>query len=230
MEYMFAGIWQALVWLWSGHAEVYSIVWISLKVVLIATGLASLMGVPLGFSIAIGRFPGRHFVISVFNTLLAMPTVVIGLMLYALLARRGPLGDLGLMFTPSAVVIGEVLLALPIIVALTIAAVHAVDPRVRETAFSLGAGPTRSALAVLAEASLAICSAVVTGFGRIIAEVGVAMMLGGNIRGYTRTMTTAIALETSKGEFELALALGVILLLIAFVVNVTLYYLQTRTA
>ena len=229
MDYLLAGGRQALVWLLSGHAEVYSIVWVSLKIVVLAIGLASLLGVPLGFCIAETRFPGQRFVVSLFNTLLAMPTVVIGLTVYAFLSRRGPLGALGLLFTPWAIVIGDVLLALPIIVALTIAAVQGADPRVHETALSLGASPSRAALAVLVEVRLAVCGAVVAGFGRVIAEVGAAMMLGGNIRGYTRTITTAIALETSKGEFALGLALGIVLLVVAFVVNVTLYYLQGRT-
>ena len=228
MDYLLAGVRQALVWLYSGHAEVYSIVWVSVQIVVIATALASLLGVPLGCSIALRSFLGKRLVVSLFNTLLAMPTVVIGLTVYAFLSRRGPLGALGLLFTPWAIIIGDVILALPIIVALTIAAVQGVDLRVRETALSLGASPSQAALAVLVEGRLAICGAIVAGFGRVIAEVGVAMMLGGNIRGYTRTITTAIALETSKGEFALGLALGGILLVVAFVANVTLYYLQGR--
>ena len=230
MDYLSVGMRQALIWLVSGHAEVYGIVWTSVHIVVLATTLASLVGVPLGCIIAANTFPGKRLVVSLCNTLLAMPTVVIGLTVYAFLSRRGPLGALGLLFTPWAIIIGDVILALPIVTAFTVAAVQGADPRVRETALSLGANSARAALAVVLEARVAICGAIVAAFGRIIAEVGVAMMLGGNIRGYTRTMTTAIALETSKGDFALGLALGVILLLVAFVVNVTLYVLQGRTA
>lgn len=230
MDYLLIGMWQAVVWLVSGHVEVYRVIWVSAKIVITATVLATCLGVPLGVAIALSQFRGKRLVISVFNTLFSMPTVVVGLTVYAFLSRQGPLGHLGLLFTPWAVIIGDVLLALPILVALTISAVQSTDPRVRETALSLGAGPAQAALAVLGEARLVLCGAVVAGFGRIIAEVGAAMMLGGNIHGYTRTMTTAIALETSKGEFALGLALGLVLLVVAFVVNVVLYYLQGRNA
>lgn len=229
MDYLLAGMRQALIWLIAGNAEVYGVVWTSVHIVVLATALASLAGVPLGCIIATNTFPGKRLVVSLCNTLLAMPTVVIGLTVYAFLSRRGPLGALGLLFTPWAIIIGDIILALPIVTAFTVAAVQGVDPRVRETALSLGANSARAALAVVLEARVAIWGAIVAAFGRIIAEVGVAMMLGGNIRGYTRTMTTAIALETSKGDFALGLALGIILLLVAFVVNVTLYVLQGRT-
>jgi tungstate transport system permease protein len=230
MDSLVAGLRQALIWLLSGHPEVFHIVWVTLKIVTLATLLASLFGVPLGAGIAGRTFRGQQLVVSIFHALLAMPTVVIGLTVYALLSRRGPLGDLGLLFTPWAIVIGEVCLAFPIVVALTIDAVQGVDPRIRETALSLGASSARAAITVLTEVRLAVLGAIVAAFGRIIAEVGAAMMLGGNIRGYTRTITTAIALETSKGEFALGLALGIVLLMIAFGVNMTLYALQgTKT-
>ena len=221
---------QAIDWLFTGHAEVYDIIWVSVKIVMTATLLATLLGVPVGISIASNEFYGKRLISSLFNTLLSMPTVVVGLTVYAFLSRSGPLGELGLLFTPWAVIIGDVILAFPILVAFTIAAVQGIDPRIRETALSLGAGPIRALWTVLGEARLAICAAVVAGFGRIIAEVGAAAMLGGNIRGYTRTITTAIALETSKGEFALGLALGIVLLIIAFIVNIALYYLQGRTS
>ncbi|PON16577.1 ABC transporter permease [Candidatus Entotheonella serta] len=226
MDSLFAGLQQAVIWLLFGHPEVYQIVGVTLKIVAVATLLASLFGVPLGAGIAGRTFAGKQLVVSIFHALLAMPTVVIGLTVYAFLSRRGPLGDLGLLFTPWAIVIGEVCLAFPIVVAFTIDAVQGVDPRIRETALSLGASSTRAAVTVLAEVRFAVLGAIVAAFGRIIAEVGAAMMLGGNIRGYTRTITTAIALETSKGEFALGLALGIVLLVIAFGVNITLYALQ----
>ncbi|MDH3601727.1 MAG: ABC transporter permease [Candidatus Tectomicrobia bacterium] len=221
---------QAISWLFTGHREVYDIIWVSVKVVMIATLLATLLGVPVGVGIASNQFYGKRLVVAIFNTLLSMPTVVVGLTVYAFLSRRGPLGELGLLFTPWAVIIGDVILAFPIVVAFSIAAVQGIDPRIRETALSLGAGSTRVVWTVLGEARLAICAAVVAAFGRIIAEVGAAAMLGGNIRGYTRTITTAMALETSKGEFTLGLALGIVLLIIAFIVNTTLYFLQGKTS
>jgi tungstate transport system permease protein len=159
---------------------------------------------------------------------MALPTVVVGLLVYSLISRQGPLGPLELLFTPKAMVIGQFILATPIIVALTISATQAIDPRVKITAMTLGAGPLRTAVTVLSEAKFALMAAVVAGFGRVIGEVGCALMVGGNIRGYTRTMTTAISLETAKGEFAFGLALGFILLTVAFVVNILLHRLQSR--
>ncbi len=159
---------------------------------------------------------------------MALPTVVVGLLVYSLTSRQGPLGPLELLFTPKAMIIGQFILAAPIIVALTISATQAIDPRVKITAMTLGAGPLRTAVTVLSEARFALMAAVVAGFGRVIAEVGCALMVGGNIRGYTRTMTTAIALETAKGEFAFGLALGFILLAVAFFVNILFHWLQSR--
>jgi len=157
---------------------------------------------------------------------MALPTVVVGLFFYALLSRRGIFGDFGLLYTPWGVIIGELFLALPIVVNYTISAVQGTDKRLLLTCKSLGASAIQEASIILKEARFAVMAAVVAGFGRIIAEVGVAMMLGGNIKGFTRTMTTAIALETSKGEFELGLALGILLLAVAFGVNGALYKIQ----
>jgi len=206
--------------------EVWGAVWTSLKVSAGAIVLATLAGVPAGLAVATGRFRGRRAVVLLLNTLMALPTVVVGLLLYALLGRRGPLGGLGALYTPSGMVAGEFLLAAPIVANLTISAVRGVDPRVLLTCRSFGASWGRTAWVVVREARFAVMAAVVAGFGRVIGEVGIAMMVGGNIRGFTRTMTTAIALETSKGEFELGLALGVVLLLAALGVNALLYLLQ----
>jgi tungstate transport system permease protein len=159
---------------------------------------------------------------------MALPTVVVGLVVYGLIGRRGPLGSLGFLFTPAGIVIGETILALPIIVNLTLSAVRGLDPRLFLTCRSLGASKLQEAIMVLREGRYGIVAAVVAGFGRVVGEVGVAMMLGGNIKGYTRTMTTAIALETSKGEFVLALALGIVLLTVALAVNAALFGLQRR--
>jgi tungstate transport system permease protein len=150
---------------------------------------------------------------------MALPTVVVGLLVYILLSRSGAFGFLGILYTPTAIVVGQFILALPIITALTYAAASSVDARVRKTAESLGAGPSQAAWMVLKEARLGIVAAVIAGFGRVIAEVGSAVMVGGNIRGYTRTMTTTIALETSKGNFVLGITLGLILLVVALSIN-----------
>ncbi len=208
--------------------EVWTVVWTSLRVSVTAAVLASAVGIPLGAAIGLGRFPGRRGVMLVLNTLMALPTVVVGLLLYGLIGRQGPLGGWGLLFTPTGIVLGEFVLAVPIVTNLVVAAVDGLDPRVWATCRSLGGGPVVSARAVLWEARFGVLAAVVAGFGRVLGEVGVAMMLGGNIRGFTRTMTTAIALETSKGEFELGLALGAVLLTAAFGVNAVLLFARGR--
>jgi tungstate transport system permease protein len=207
-------------------AEVWTIVRTSLQISISAAALAALAGVPLGTAIALGRFRGRGALLVLLNTSMALPTVVVGLFVYALIGRRGPLGPLGLLFTPEGIVLGEVLLALPISVNYALGAVQALDPRLFQTLRSLGLSRWQEAALVLREARPGMVAALVAAFGRTIAEVGVAMMLGGNIRGFTRTMTTAIALETSKGELELGLALGGLLLAVAFAVNAGLTLLQ----
>ncbi len=228
MEYILGGMWKALGLIFSLDREILSIALLSLKVSTIAIFLSSLVGVPLGFIIGSGQFWGKKGLTAIFNTLMALPTVVVGLLVYSLISRQGPLGPLELLFTPKAMVIGQFILATPIIVALTISATQAIDPRVKITAMTLGAGPLRTAVTVLSEAKFALMAAGVAGFGRVIGEVGCALMVGGNIRGYTRTITTAISLETAKGEFAFGLALGFILLTVAFVVNILLHRLQSR--
>lgn len=210
--------------------ELATIVWTSLKVSLTSTLLASLAGVPAGFLIAVARFRGKHHVEVALNTTLALPTVVVGLTVYSFISRRGPLGSYGLLFTPTAMIIGQFILAAPIIAALSLSATKSTDIRVGETARTLGANTFQTAIAILNESRYAILVAIVAGFGRVIAEVGSAMILGGNIQGYTRTMTTAIALETGKGEFSLAIALGIILLLIALSVNAVVQSFRLREA
>lgn len=228
MEYILGGIKEALKLILSLDTDIFSTVFLSLRVSATATLFSSLVGVPLGFIIGGSEFRGKKVLITIFNTLLALPTVVIGLLVYSFISRQGPLGPLGLLFTPNAMVIGQFILATPIIVALTISATQAVDTRVRLTAMTLGAGPLRTALTVLSEARFALMAAVIAGFGRVIAEVGCALMIGGNIKGYTRIMTTSIALETSKGEFGFGLALGFILLTVAFSVNILFHYAQSK--
>lgn len=209
-------------------AEVVGAVWTSLYTSTAGILLAALVGIPLGTLIGVGRFTGRRAVLTLLNTLMALPTVVVGLVIYGFLSRQGPLGPLGLLFTPMAMIVGQTVLATPIVANYTVAAVTGADPRIMNTALTLGAGRLRAAWQLLLEVRFGVMAAVVAGFGRVIAEVGVAMMLGGNIRGYTRTMTTAIALETSKGEFAFGLALGLVLMTVALVVNLFLNLLQQR--
>jgi tungstate transport system permease protein len=218
-----AGAWRLII---SFDPAVYFIVWTSLKVSLLATCCSSLIGIPLGVLIALKRFRGKSAMQVVLNTMMAFPTVVIGLLFYALLSRRGPLGAFELLFTPAGISIGLFVLALPTVVNLTLAAIQGLDPRLIVTCRLLGATTIQQTLKILREARFAITAAIVVAFGRVISEVGIAMMLGGNISGLTRTMTTAIALETSKGEFELGLALGVVLLAVALGVNGMLFLVQ----
>ena len=228
MDFIIEGIQKALQLIFSLDREIINIVLLSLRVSLTAIILASFLGIPLGFLMAVKDYWGKRFSIALVNTLLALPTVVIGLIVYSLIPRRGPLGVFSLLYSPSAMIIGQFILAIPIIIALTHSAVQGVDKRIRNTALTLGATETQSAWTVIKEARYAVLAAVITGFGRVIAEVGAAMMLGGNIKGSTRIMTTAIALETAKGEFGFAIALGIILLLIALVANILLHYFQSR--
>jgi tungstate transport system permease protein len=228
MDFILEGFDKALRLIVSLDQEVFSITFLTLWVSLVATLLASLTGVPLGFAIGTTHFPGKHLTITFFNTLLSFPTVVVGLLVFAFLSRQGPLGFLGILFTPTAMIIGQYILAIPIITALTISSVYGVDRRVRLTALTLGANRIQTDITVLTEARFALMAAIIAGFGRIVGEVGSAIMLGGNIRHYTRTITTAIALETSKGEFGFAVALGIILMIVSFSVNIFFRYFQQR--
>jgi len=210
----------------SFDAAIYKIAFTSVSISLIAALIAGCLAIPTGIAIALNSFIGKRFIQHILNTLMAMPTVVIGLLLYGLFSRLGPLGHFELLYTPTAVIIAEALLIFPIMTNLTISAVTSADPRLVPTLMSLGAKPISLAIQVAKQMRFAILAAIITGFGRAIGEVGAAMMLGGNIEGFTRTMTTAIALETSKGEFETGLALGLLLLVIAFLVNFILSWLQ----
>lgn len=206
--------------------EVFSAVWTSLSVASWSIVFATLAGVPVGVAVGLGDFRLKRAVITLLNTLMGMPTVVIGVLVYSFLSRRGPLGGWGLLFTPKAMIIGQTILAIPIVASYTVTAVKGADWRILPTAYTLGAGRVQSMAQLLREARFGVMAAVVAGFGRVISEVGVAMMVGGNIRVYTRTMTTAIALETSKGEFAMGLALGIILMTVALGVNLLLQALQ----
>ena len=210
--------------------EVWGIVGLSFRLAVYAVAAASALAVPLGLLIAGREFRGKERLITVINTLLSLPTVAIGLFVYLALSRSGPLGGLGLLYSPAAVVIGQTILALPIITALTQAAVAGVDPRVRLTALTLGAGRWQADWAVLAESRAGIMAALAAGFGRVIGEVGCVVMLGGNIRGYTRTITNTIALETSMGNFARSAVLAVILLATALLANALVHRALRRGA
>jgi tungstate transport system permease protein len=228
MDFLAEGFRRALALLLSGDAEVFGIALLTLKIAVVATVVACGIGLPLGYFLATRRFWGRRAALTAVNTALAFPTVVVGLLVYGLLSRRGPLGGLGWLYTWQAIVIGDVLLALPIAAALSAAAVQGVDPRVRRTAVTLGAGRWLTAWTVAREARFALVAVITVAFGQVVAEIGAAMMLGGNIRGSTRTLTTAVALSTSQGDFGLAVALGLLLIAIALIVNVTLQVLQGK--
>jgi tungstate transport system permease protein len=228
MQFLLDSFHSALLLLWSVDPELVEIVSVSLKVSSSSTLIASLVGVPAGFLIAFREFPGKRLVITILNTLLALPTVVVGLFVYAFISRRGILGVLDLLYTQKAMIIGQVILIIPIITVFTISAISRIDERYRKTAMTLGANALQTAWVIIREARFAIMAAVIAAFGRVIAEVGISMMLGGNAKGFTRTMTTAMALEYDKGEFVLGVALGIVLLTISFGLNIFFNYIQGR--
>jgi tungstate transport system permease protein len=198
----------------------------SLLIASVATLLASLIGIPLGMLIAEHDFRGKRAVVTVLNTLLALPTVVVGLLVYTVLSRSGPLGSLQMLFTVPGIIVGEVLLILPIVTTFTLTAVARTDRDVRRTALALGAGPAQALWLVFCESRFGVLAAVIAAFGRVVSEVGVAMILGGNVDRFTRTMTTAIVLNIDMGNFALALALGMLLLAISLSINVLFQYAQ----
>jgi tungstate transport system permease protein len=208
------------------NPELFKIILLSVQVSGSALAVASLLGLPMGAALAWRRVPLRGLLISLLNTGMGLPPVVAGLFLYLLLSRSGPLGVLGLLYTPTAMVIVQAILAFPIVASLSHAAIVKVDPVIRQAAITLGATPMQEVFTVIREARYGIMAGVMAGLGRVMAEVGAVIIVGGNIAGYTRVMTTTIALETDKGEFELAIALGVILLLIALGINVGLRFFQ----
>lgn len=219
---------QGLRWLVEGDPVIWGIVGISLRVSTLALISVAPLAILAGFFLATTEFSGRRALIVLIQTLLAMPTVVVGLIVYLLLSRNGPLGGFELLFTQEGMVIGQALLAFPILTAMTLSAVQGIDARVSETARTLGASHFRASITVLAEARFAVMAAIASGFGRVLSEIGCAMMVGGNIAGVTRNITTAIALETSKGAFAQGIALGVVLVTLALAVNLGIAALQGR--
>jgi tungstate transport system permease protein len=208
-------------------ARLAEIVLLSLRVSLSAVCFATLIGLPLGAGIAVGRFPGRQALIVALNALMGLPPVVVGLLVYLMLSRAGPLGELGILFTPAAMVIAQTVLIVPIVAALSRQTIEDAWEECREQLRSLGAGTMRSAMTLLWDTRFSLVTIVLAGFGRAAAEVGAVMIVGGNIDGVTRVMTTAIALETSKGDLPLALGLGLILITLVLVLNAAAYWIKT---
>ena len=230
MNYILDGLAQALVLLFNLDAETFSAVWTTLLVTFEGMAATLLLGAPAGFLLGYADFPGKRAIRLAVETFLSFPTVVIGLVVYAFISRRGPLGDLGLLFTVQGMAVGLTILGLPIVIALTAQSVENLDRRLRPTLLSLGAGPRHVFFTTLAEARFGMLLAGTAAFGRIASEIGISMMLGGNIKWSTRTITTAIALETGKGEFATGIALGMVLMVIAFAVNLAATALRRRSA
>ena len=210
-------------------SELWSIVVLTFEVTGMALAISALLGIPVGALIALARFPGRRWVVALIYTGMGLPPVVVGLAVYLLLSRSGPLGDLGWLFTPAAMVVAQTVIAVPLVVGLTMTSIESLDPQLRLQVRALGADRSQEMRALLAESRQGVVAAMVAGFGSIISEVGAAMLVGGNIQGQTRILSTAIVLETRQGEFGLALALGGILLSLTFLVNALLMRLQNRT-
>jgi len=225
---LWQGLLKAIQLIVSLDPEVMEITGRSLAIAAASCTIATAICLPLGSLIKFNKFAGKRALINIIQTSYSIPTVAIGLFVFVLLSRAGPLGGLGVVFTPIAMVMGQTFLVAPIILGLTISALRGVDRAIYETAVSLGANQYQAAGIIIREARFAILTAVIMGFGRAISEVGISLMVGGNIKGFTRTITTAISLETSKGDIELSLALGMILIFLALVINIILNRLQQR--
>jgi tungstate transport system permease protein len=228
MDSLISGLTKAFSLILHLNPELFGIIFLSLKVSGLALVMATLFGLPTGAILGLSRFPGQSASVSVMNTLMGLPPVVVGLFVYLLLSRKGPLGFMGLLYSPPAMILAQTILAFPIVASLCHSAIVNVDPIIRQAATTLGATPGQVTITIIREARYGIMSAVIAAFGRVMAEVGAILIVGGNIAGYTRVMTTTIALETDKGNFELALALGIILLSISFVINVLLHVIQRK--
>ena len=228
MDFILTGFVKSLQLLLQGDGETYAAIVATIRASLYSMTASLLMGVPLGYGLGFFQFPGRRSIRTVVDTLLALPTVFVGLLVYAFLSQRGPLGSLDLLFTLEGIAIGQTILALPIVIALTASAVESLDRSLRLTLVSLGASKRQLFFSSIREARLGILVAAITATGRVLTEVGISMMVGGNIKWHTRTMTTAIALETNKGQFAMGIALGLVLLAMAFTVNVSLSFLRQR--
>jgi tungstate transport system permease protein len=228
MAFILESFYSAFILILQWDRELLNIMYLSLKVSGSALILATIVGLPLAALFGLTRIPLKGFFLNLMNTFMGLPPVVVGLFIYLMLSRSGPLGFMGLLYTPAAMIIAQFVLALPIIIALCHSAIVSVDLVIRQAALTLGATQSQASLTVIAEARFGIIAAIIAGFGRLIAEVGAILIVGGNIAGYSRVMTTTIALEADKGNFELALALGIILLAMALFVNSLLFIMQRK--
>jgi tungstate transport system permease protein len=228
MEFILAGLVKAFQLLYQGDEETYSAIWATVKVSSISMTISLLLGIPLGYLLGYLKFPGKRGIRMLVDTLLSLPTVFIGLLVYAFVSNRGPLGEWGLLFTLNGIAIGQSILALPIVIALTATSIESLERSLQITLKSLGASPLQIFLTTAWEARAGLLIAGITATGRVLTEVGVSMMVGGNIKWHTRTITTAIALETNKGQFAMGIALGLVLLGMAFAINLSLAALRRR--
>lgn len=228
MDIVLDGIKQAFLLLLQGDTEVLRVAGLSLLVSGVATLLSLILGIPAGSALALTRFPGRRFIVSLINTGMGSPPVVVGLMVTIFLWRTGPLGILNILFTPSAMIIAQFVIAFPVVAGFTLATVQQLDPKLRLQILALGASRFQMVWLLLREARLPLLAAIMAGFGAVISEVGASMMVGGNITGETRVLTTAIVGEVSRGEFALAIAFSVILMILVFLVNYILTTIQQR--
>ena len=230
MDVLVEGVRQAVGLLLGGDREIAAVLWLSLQVSGTATLIALLLGIPAGAVLALTRFPGRTLVVSAVNTGMGLPPVVVGLFVTILLWRSGPFGDWEVLYTPAAIVLAQAVIASPIVTGITLAAVQNVPAKFRLQLIALGASRPQMLGVVLREARLPMLAAVMAGFGGVISEIGASMMVGGNIRGQTRTLTTAMVLETGKGNFDVAIALSILLLALVFGINWALTTIQQRHA
>ncbi|HUS76106.1 MAG TPA: ABC transporter permease [Methanothrix sp.] len=228
MEEIYSGLLRALELIAARDPQVVEITFRSLFISLSSAFLAGIICIPLGGIIEFRQFWGKRALINLIQTLYSLPTVTVGLLVFLLISRSGPLGGLNLLFSPTGMIFGQAILISPIMIGLTVTALASVSPQIRDTARSLGATEMQLIVTIIKEARVAVIAAVLLGFGRALSEVGVAMMIGGNIRGYTRVLTTAIALETSMGNLELSIALGIILISISLAINLLLNRFQGR--
>jgi tungstate transport system permease protein len=228
VDVLVEGVRQAVGLLLGGDREIVEVLWLSLQVSGTATLIALLLGIPAGAALALTRFPGRTLVVSAVNTGMGLPPVVVGLVVTILLWRSGPLGDWEVLYTPAAIVLAQAVIASPIVTGITLAAVQNVPAKFRLQLLALGASRVQMVWVVLREARLPMLAAVMAGFGGVISEIGASMMVGGNIRGQTRTLTTAMVLETGKGNFDVAIALSILLMALVFAINWTLTTIQQR--
>lgn len=228
MDLIIEGFKKAFLLIFNLNPELLGIIFLSLKVSGLALLIATALGLPIGALMGLKRFPLRGIVVSLVNTFMGLPPVVVGLFLYLILSRSGPFGFMSLLYTPSAMVIAQTILAFPIVIALSNSAIVGVDPIIKQASMTLGATPSQVTITIIKEARYGIMSGVIAALGRVMAEVGAILIVGGNIAGYTRVMTTTIALETDKGNFEFALALGIILLTISLAINLVFHLVQKK--